>query len=354
MSREEPPPSAYHLCPGVLHIHTTYSDGTGRVSDVAQAAKRAGLRWIIITDHDDLRAATETGWYDGVAVLAGYEITPERNHYLVCGLDEVIPHTLPPAEYVRLVAEKGGLGFVAHPDEQVTHEYTRPFRWDDWSLRGFTGIELWNYMSEWIERYSRRRRYVNYFFPQLVIKGPTPATLAWWDRLAVEGWRPTGVVGADVHATKVRALGRTWEVFPYERVFRTLTDYLVLDRPLEAEFTAAASQILDALRAGRVIMANRTWGEAAGVRFEAHLPDGRQFTVGDEVPAVAPVTLLVHVPRRAHITLYRNGVPVTRVAGRTTLRMTTHDSGHYRVEARRWGHLWILTNHIHLGEKHER
>ncbi len=343
------PPPVYHLCPGVLHIHTTYSDGTGRVPDVARAAKRAGLRWIIITDHDDLRAGAEAGWHDGVAVLAGYEITPERNHYLVCGLEELIPNTLPPAEYVRLVAEKGGLGFVAHPDERVTNEYTRPFRWDDWNLRGFTGIELWNYMSEWIERYSPRRRYVNYFLPQFVVRGPTPATLAWWDRLAVEGWRPTGVVGADVHATRVRALGRVWEVFPYEHVFRALTDYLVLDSPLEADFAGAAAQILGALRAGRVIMANRTWGEAAGTRFEAHLPDGRRFTVGDEVPAEGPVALLFQAPRKAHITLYRDGTPVARVRGERALWFTAHEPGHYRAEARRWGQLWILTNHIHVG-----
>ena len=340
--------SSFLTIPGAIHIHTTYSDGTGTVPEVAAAARRAGLRWIVITDHDDLRAKAEEGWYDGVAVLAGYEITPERNHYLVCGLDEVVSNELAPADYVRLVAEKGGLGFVAHPDERVTNEHTRPFRWDDWSLRGFTGIELWNYMSEWIERYTRRTRYVNYFFPQLVVRGPTAETLAWWDLLATEGWRPTGIVGADVHAVRVRAWGRVWEVFPYEQVFRTLTNYLVVEQPLEAAFSEASRQILNALRRGRVIMANRTWGEAASTHFVALLPDGSRATVGDTVSLGGQIVLDFRAPARGHITLYRNGQVLVRNRWARRLRHVVREPGHYRVEVRRWGQLWILTNHIHV------
>jgi predicted metal-dependent phosphoesterase TrpH len=40
--------------PGALHMHTIYSDGTGTVEHVARCARDAGLRWIIITDHDTL------------------------------------------------------------------------------------------------------------------------------------------------------------------------------------------------------------------------------------------------------------------------------------------------------------
>ena len=43
-----------HYIPGALHMHTSYSDGSGSVEDLAHAARAAGLRWIIITDHDTL------------------------------------------------------------------------------------------------------------------------------------------------------------------------------------------------------------------------------------------------------------------------------------------------------------
>ena len=34
-----------------LHMHTTYSDGTGTHAELAQAAIQAGLDAIIVTDH---------------------------------------------------------------------------------------------------------------------------------------------------------------------------------------------------------------------------------------------------------------------------------------------------------------
>ena len=35
-----------------LHMHTTYSDGHGTHADLAEAALRAGLDAIIVTDHN--------------------------------------------------------------------------------------------------------------------------------------------------------------------------------------------------------------------------------------------------------------------------------------------------------------
>lgn len=337
----------YHY-PGALHMHTTYSDGSGTVADLAAAAARAGLRWIIITDHDDTRAHAEQGWYDDVAVMAGYEITPSRNHYLVFGLDELVSKEQSPAEYVQEVSAKGGVGIVAHPDEQVSHELTEPYRWEDWSIRGFDGIELWNYMSEWIEKYSRRRRYFNFFFPQLVVRGPTQATLNWWDELSVEGHEVTGVVGVDAHAARVKSFGRVWEVYPYERSFRTLTDYVVLDEPLSTDFERTTEQILDAIRRGRVLMANRTWGDAAEMAFVGRLDDGRLLTVGDAASPDGNATLEFLAPRPAQITLYRNGTAVASTRGVRSLTFDAREPGHYRVEARRWGQLWLMTNHMHL------
>lgn len=292
----------FYRYPGALHMHTTYSDGTGTVAEVAAAAARAGLRWIIITDHDDMRAGAETGWYADVAVMAGYEITPDRNHFLVFGLDDVISKERSPHTFVAEVARKGGIGIVAHPDERITHELTEPYRWEDWSIRGFHGVELWNYMSEWLEKYTRRRRYLNFFFPQFVVRGPTPATLDWWDTLAVEGYRVTGVVGVDAHATRVNALKRTWEVYPYEQLFGTLTDYVVLDEPLSTEFETATEQILAAIRRGRVLMANRTWGDASEMSFVARLSDGPLLTVGDEAPVGDGGVLDFQAPKPASIT----------------------------------------------------
>ena len=36
---------------GAIHVHTRRSDGTGTVDEVAGAAARAGLNFVILTDH---------------------------------------------------------------------------------------------------------------------------------------------------------------------------------------------------------------------------------------------------------------------------------------------------------------
>src|SRR5437588_319037 len=39
--------------PGILHIHTNRSDGTSGPEEIAAAAARAGLKFIVFTDHGD-------------------------------------------------------------------------------------------------------------------------------------------------------------------------------------------------------------------------------------------------------------------------------------------------------------
>ena len=337
-----------HQVPGALHMHTFFSDGTGSVQDLVRAAKEAGLGWIWVTDHDDMRAKPQEGFHDGVLVLVGYEITPAKNHYLVGDVSELVSRDLPPADFVRAVHEQGGIGIVAHPDERVVNEYTEAYRWEDWDIRGFDGIELWNYMSDWIEHYTPARKYLHYFFPRLALSGPTPETLRWWDELQVEGARPTGVFGVDAHATRVKRLGREWVVYPYRHTFERLTNYLQLDEPLSEEFEVAERQVWGALRQGRVIMANRDRGDAAGATFVAHARGAQELvTCGEELALGSGVTLEFTCPLPAELRLVRNGVSIATTGRNQKLRFDCSEAGHYRVEAWRGG-LWILTNHIHV------
>lgn len=338
----------FYQSPGALHMHTFHSDGTGSVRELAHAAKQAGLEWIWITDHDTLQGKPEQGIIEGVVTLVGFEITPQRNHFLVGNVDELISRDLLPAEYVTEVARQGGIGVVAHPDERATNEYTEPYRWDDWTQRGFTGIELWNYMSDWIEHYTPRRQLLHYFFPSLALQGPTSETIRWWDELQMEGARPTGLFGVDVHARKVRRYGRSWEVFPYEHAFRRLVNYLQLDAPLSSSFEEAEQQIWDAIRRGRVIMANEGRGKAVGTTFfAADAGGGAVYTCGDEVALGDGLSLEFVCPLKADIRLYRNGELVSRAPRSQRLRFACHEPGHYRVEAHRHA-LWLMTNNIHI------
>ena len=55
--RTAPPPAT--TARGAFHIHSVRSDGSGTVDEIATAAARAGLQFIILTDHGDGTRAPE-------------------------------------------------------------------------------------------------------------------------------------------------------------------------------------------------------------------------------------------------------------------------------------------------------
>ena len=79
-----------------LHVHTHYSDGTGSHQDIADAALKAGLDAVIVTDHNLLALDHERYYARGdqkVLLLVGEEIhdqnrVPEKNHLLVFGVEK--------------------------------------------------------------------------------------------------------------------------------------------------------------------------------------------------------------------------------------------------------------------------
>ena len=40
---------------GIIHCHSTYSDGTGDMEEIGKAANDAGLDFVMMTDHDQMK-----------------------------------------------------------------------------------------------------------------------------------------------------------------------------------------------------------------------------------------------------------------------------------------------------------
>ena len=101
---------------GAIHIHSLNSDGSGDIETISRAAQKAGLSWIILTDHNYID--TEEGIYNNVYVLKGEEISPKnKNHYLALGINHKIEPDENPQIFIGEVREQNGIGFAAHPDE---------------------------------------------------------------------------------------------------------------------------------------------------------------------------------------------------------------------------------------------
>src|SRR5215510_7037796 len=104
-----------------LHMHTRYSDGSGTHKDIAQAAIRAGLDAVIVTDHNVLVQGVE-GYYRSpgsrVLLLVGQEVhdqdlDPQKNHLLVFNANrDLAPLADDPQTLINGVRDAGGLCFI--------------------------------------------------------------------------------------------------------------------------------------------------------------------------------------------------------------------------------------------------
>jgi predicted metal-dependent phosphoesterase TrpH len=101
-----------------LHVHTKHSqDCYCSVAEVVEAAKRAGLKGIAITDHDSVGGNAEAAKLSSeeFLVIPGVEISSKDGHILGLGVSESIPRDLPASETVELIRGQGGIAVAAHP-----------------------------------------------------------------------------------------------------------------------------------------------------------------------------------------------------------------------------------------------
>ena len=340
-------------CVGNIHIHTRYSDGSGEIPAIAQAAQKAGLDFIIITDHHHLRGKPEEGYYGRVLVLVGSEFNLERNHYLGLNINETVPPCdEDPQQVIDGVRNQGGMGFIAHPFEigSPIYEDGKTYPWDDWQVRGFTGIDIWSYLSQWRDAsQSLPEAVYNYFNPHRAFKkGPLSDVLRQWDTLLQE--RMVVAIGcSDAHAIKIK-LG-PWQpvISDYLPCFRSINTHLILERPLTGDPVHDRTLIYSALGTGRCYVGYDFLRKSKGFRFTAE-SNGHRVQMGERVQARDAV-LKVETPYQAKVVLIKNGRRHRVETGRNH-RFVGLGAGVYRVEAylqRCFSDCaWIFSNPIFL------
>jgi hypothetical protein len=335
-----------------IHVHSRHSDGSGTIPDIAAAAARAQLDAVLITDHDTLAGTSEEGWYGDVLVLVGVELSPKRrDHYLVFGLDELIPHAgTDAAAMCAAVDDAGGFGFAAHPRSAgsampVVRRAARPQPWADLDEPCITGIELWNVETEGAERARTPQALARFARDPLgLFPEPDPRMLALWDRLGARR-RVVGIAGLDAHAKGLRLGRRSLSPLPYARLFRHARTHVITAEAPAGDLEQDRRLVLAALRHGRCYVAIDAIAPARGFAFGA--ANGRRvLAMGDEADA-GGWTLRATTPVDCALALIRDGRIVVRASGRS-LEASAHEAGVYRVEARRDGRLWILSNPIYL------
>ena len=336
---------------GAIHIHSLFSDGTGNIDLISKSAKKAGLSWIIITDHNNFDI--EEGIINGVTVIKGEEISSKsRNHYLALGINECINPSENIQKSIETVRNYGGFGFAAHPDESDSRSNShKPIKWTDKNIIP-DGIEIWNWFSQWADNYNSKNIFniaYSYFFKNKLVKKPYRVTLDWWDRLNnKEGKIVPAIGGIDAHALKIKDYIFPVTVFPYKFLFKTITNQIILNEPLDNNFDIRKKQIITALKNGNNLIFNR---QTLNQPPDFYITNDSEYAEsGNSVALDLNTYLHFNCNKKAEIKIYKNGSEIANFNNdKAELKIT--DCGKYRLEAEINGYGYVYSNPIIVNER---
>lgn len=345
-----------------LHMHTWYSDGHASHADIAQAAMRAGLDAVIVTDHNVWVKGIEGYFQENdrrVLLLIGEEIhdqalQPQKNHMLVFGAQKELAHLAYDAQFlIDSIRKENGLSFLAHIyDPAAPAVGETDISWENWQVKGFTGIELWNSMSEFKSLLKSMLHAIYYVFnPESIAHGPSLQAVTKWDELLSKGNPVVAVGGSDAHALPA-SLGPIRRVlFPYEFHFRCVNTHLLSEKPLNGDLNHDKSVIYEAFRQGQAFIGYDLPAPTKGFRFTAHGMEVKA-TMGNSIDLLNGVTLQVRLPQAAECRLLLDGQVIQTWIGQTTCTHITSQPGVYRVEVYRQfrgkRRAWIFSNPIYV------
>jgi hypothetical protein len=348
---------------GAIHVHSQRSDGTGTLDEIAAAAARSGLQFVILTDHGDgTRAPEPPAYRAGVLCIDGVEISTEYGHYVAIDLLQT-PYRLAghPRAVIEDVARFGGFGFIAHPDSPKPD-----LQWRQWDLP-FDGLEWLNADSQWRDEVWGSRGMLLMTYPMRPVEtlgrmlDRPDQVIARWENEA-RARRVPAIAGSDAHAR----LGYRQATDPYEdRVlarlpsyevsFRAFVNHVILGGPLSGDAIADARSVTAAIRQGHLFTSIEAFARLGA--FESRAVSGNVAAVpGGYLDISAPVAIeaAIAAPPGTTLSVVRDGELLYETREPRLRIDVGRQPGAYRLEARlasqsRTAIPWLLTNPIYVG-----
>ena len=329
--------SDYREAVGVIHVHSTCSDGQLPPEKIARIANRQGLDFLILTDHNTLKGKEKEGRYGKTLLLVGEEISTAHGHYLALRIRQEVKSREDSQWTADQVAAQGGLGFIPHP-------FWKRKPWSNPGLRGFTGIEIYNAAED------ARFKNPAVLGAATVLQGSDLSVPRWfgrldlslefWDRLLAAGRPATGIGAADAHGLTRFGL----RLAPYDTFFKLIRNHLLIPA---GEVTESA--VYEALEKGRLFVAHDILADARGFQFVAMQGDQLRGTMGDQIHWEPGLKLHAILPAEAQMTLFMDGRAADEATGRD-IWFDVSGKGIYRLEVSYKGRPWIYTNPVYVIE----
>ena len=347
---------------GALHVHSRRSDGTGTPDGIAAAASRAGLKFVILTDHGDAAREPEPPVYrSGVLLIDAVEVSTDGGHVVALGLPKA-PYPLggEARDVLEDIRRLGGFAIAAHPGSAKPD-----LRWLEWTSP-VDGVEWLNGDSEWRDEPRSALARALFTFPfrppetlaRLLDRSDT--ILRRWDAMTARR-QVVAVAAGDAHARLGIRSGEPTDnslALPlpsYESVFRAMS-IAVSPVMLGGDAAADARVIVDGIRAGHVYSSIDALAAPAALSFGA-VSGKTQAIAGDILSPTGEVELRVttNAPDSARIVLLRHGEPLTSAVGKSLTYLVSGERAVYRAEIHLPGAPgdppvpWILSNPVYVG-----
>jgi len=342
---------------GNLHIHSTHSDGGGSAKQIAEAARTVGLDFIALNDHSYLTQLhlEDQGYHKGILVLVGSEIGTRSHHYLAFNIThQVNDESYSPQEVIDAVNSQGGFGFLAHPFEKGMHflQNSVSYTWRDWSVKGFTGICIWNFSSRWKENVrSFWHGIFHLIFKTYTLKGPSKKTVATWDRLCSEE-RVVAIGGSDAHASSIKIGFIKFKPLSYRYLLNTINTHILTPSPLSGDVTKDKEIIYASLKKGNCFIAHDGLRGARGFSFSFRREKNKERLEMGQEAQFSPGILVIKLPVSGLTRIMKDG-SLFKTEYCSSLSIRIQKGGVYRVEVLRKMLLfgwrpWIFSNPIYL------
>jgi hypothetical protein len=356
------PASMPPIARGALHVHSRRSDGTGTPDRIAVAASRAGLQFVILTDHGDAAREPEPPTYlRNVLLIDAVEVSTDGGHVVGLGLPKA-PYRLggEARDVLEDIRRLGGFAIAAHPGSAKPD-----LRWLEWTSP-VDGLEWLNGDSEWRDepRSALLQAVLTFPFrqPETLARlfDRSDTILRRWDAMTARR-QVVAVAAGDTHARIGIRSGEPTDnslALPlpsYESVFRAMS-IAVSPVTVSGDAAADARAIVDAIRAGHVYSSIDALAAPAALSFTA-VSGTTHANAGDILHAAGEVELRIdtNAPDSARIVLLKHGEPMTSATGKSLTYRASDERAVYRVEIHLPGAPgdppvpWILSNPVYVG-----
>ncbi len=310
---------------GDLHMHTVHSDGDWTIPELISSARKNGLDFIFITDHNTASHHAEIDHFRAASrqplVLRGEEITTYGGHTNAWGLPSgtwidfrVHPGDITGMSNIAAQAHRSGaLISINHPFASCGG-----CAWSyDVAARGFDGIEVWN--GAW--------------------DSTDEQALTMWDKILQSGRHIAAIASSDSHR-------------PANPIGQPTTHVAAVELSERA--------LLHAIRQGRVYLTSEAARPVVSFEAEATTSKGRsRWAVGDEIRLNAPDTIRLFITTEAAlpsatISLISNGRVIRSFSPKTdgqpqVIEIKCQHDAYFRLEVRDGTKAMLaLTNPIYV------